>query len=128
MDTLGLIPQIPITIKRGSIFYLPFIYKDSAGDLVNLAGYGAKMQIWLSRTASGTSLLDINTYGSSTAYGTVSIDSTLAKVSVNIQSTFTSTLPNYCTKGWHEFHLIDTNGGDIPLFEGPVFFEPGGIR
>ena len=128
MDSLGSIPQVPITIKRGGIFYLPFIYKDSEGVLVDLAGYGAKMQIWLSQTAIGTSILDIGTYGTNTAYGTIAINTTTAQVDILLQSAFTITFPNICTKGWYEFHFFDSNGNDIPLFEGPVAFEPGGIR
>ena len=127
-NTLGSIPQVPLTIKRGGMFYLPFVYKDSSGDVIPLTGYNARMQIWSSQMAAGTSILDIGTYGTNAGQGSVVINLTTWQVSITILSSFTSTLANTFSKGWAEFHLYDSVNNDIPLFEGPVCFEAGGIR
>ena len=127
-NSLGSIPQVPLTIKHGGIFYLPFFYKDSSGNVINLTGYNARMQVWSSPTASGTSIIDIGTYGTNANQGSIVINITSYLVAITILSPFTSSLPNYRTKGWAEFHLYDGTNNDIPLFEGSVNFEPGGIR
>ena len=127
-NTLGSIPQVPITIKRGGMFYLPFVYKDSSGDVIPLTGYNARMQIWSSPTASGTSIIDIGTYGTNANQGSIVTNMTTFQVSITILSSFTSGLANTFSKGWAEFHLFDSGNNDIPLFEGPVSFEAGGIR
>lgn len=127
-NSLGAIPQVQITIKHGGMFYLPFTYIDSSRAAIPLTGYNARMQVWASPTASGTSVIDIGSYGTNLTFGTIAINPTTWQVSITINSAFTATLPNYGTKGWAEFHFIDSSNNDIPLFEGPVTFEPGGIR
>jgi hypothetical protein len=127
-NALGAIPQVPITIKRGGTFYLPFTYIDSSGVAIDLTRYNARMQIWSSETASGTAILDIGTYGTHAEQGSIVIDPIAFGLSITILSSFTGTLANSFSQGWHEFHLIDGSNNDIPLFEGSVCFEPGGIR
>ena len=127
-NSLGSIPQVPITIKLGGMFYLPFQYNDSSGTVIPLTGYNARMQIWSSQTASGTSILDIGTYGTNTDQGSVVINMTTFQVAITVLSSFTAVLANSYSKGWAEFHLFDSSNNDIPLFEGPVCFEAGGIR
>ena len=127
-NSLGSIPQVPITIKRGGMFYLPFQYNDSSGTVIPLTGYNARMQIWSSQTASGTSILDIGTYGTNVDQGSIVINMTSFQVAITVLSSFTAGLDNSYSKGWAEFHLFDSSNNDIPLFEGPVCFEAGGIR
>ena len=127
-NSLGSIPQVPITIKLGGMFYLPFQYNDSSGTVIPLTGYNARMQIWSSQTASGTSILDIGTYGTNTDQGSVVINMTTFQVAITVLSSFTAVLSNSYSRGWVEFHLFDSSNNDIPLFEGPVCFEAGGIR
>ena len=127
-NSLGSIPQVLITIKRGGLFYLPFIYKDSAGDVVPLTGYNARMQVFSSMTTTGTAIIDIGTYGTNTDQGSIVIDLSTWQVSITILSSFTATLPNIFSKGKVEFHFFDASNNDIPFFEGPVNFEAGGIR
>ena len=128
MSNLGSIPQVPITIKRGGMFYLPFFYKDSNGDVVDLTNYDARMQVWSSQTASGTAIIDIGTYGTNAGQGNITINTITGQVSITIYSSFTETLPNIGFKGRHEFHFINKSGNDTPMFEGSVFFETGGLR
>lgn len=128
MESLGSIPQVPITIKRGGMFYLPFLYKDSSGTVINLTGYNARFQVWGSPTASGTAVIDIGSYGTNITQGTVAINFTTGQVSITLLSAFTVTLSNINSLGWAEFHLFDTSNNDVPLFEGPVAFEAGGLR
>jgi hypothetical protein len=127
-NSIGAIPQIPITIKRGGMFYLPFIYKDSTDTVIPLTGYNARMQVWGSLTASGTAILDIGTYGTNADQGSIVINGTTWQVSITILSVFTAGLTNILSKGWYEFHFIDSSNNDTPFFEGPVIFEPGGLR
>ena len=127
MNNLGSIPKVPITIKRGGTFYLTFAYNDSSGVAIDLTSYNARMQIWSSETASGTAILDIGTYGTHAEQGSISIDLSTFKIYIVILASWTGTLANEFTQGWHEFHLL-TGNNDTPLFEGPVTFEPGGIR
>jgi hypothetical protein len=124
-DGLGSIPQVPITIKRGGMFYLPFTYVDSTNTPVVLTGWNARLQIWGSPMATGTAIVDIGSYGTNISCGTIAIGT---QVSITINSGFTKNLPNTNSYGWCEFHFIDSGYNDIPLFEGPVFFEAGGIR
>jgi len=127
-NSLGSIPQVPITIKRGGTFYLPINYADSEGIPIDLTDYNARFQIWSSQTASGTALIDIGSYGTNTTFGTIAIIPSLGALVLTIYSSFTITLPNICSKGWSEFYLIDDFDNKIPLFEGPVYFESGGLR
>jgi len=127
-NSLGSLPQIPITIKHGGTFYLPFIYKDSTGTVVNLANYNARMQVYSSQTASGTAIIDIGTYGTNAEQGNIVFNLSTWQVSITIYSSFTETLPNICSKGRYEFHFIDNSNNDIPMFEGQVLFETGGLR
>lgn len=127
-NSLGSIPQVPITIKRGGMFYLPFQYNDSSGTVIPLTGYNARMQIRSSQTAAGTSILDIGTYGTNSDQGSIVINMTSFQVAITVLSSFTAGLDNSYSRGWAEFHLYDSSNNDIPLFEGPVCFEAGGIR
>jgi hypothetical protein len=125
---IGSIPKVPITIKSGGLFYVPFAYKDSSGNVIPLTGYNARMQIWGSPTASGTAVMDIGTYGTNASQGSITIDAVSFQVAIIILSSFTSVLASSLSRGWTEFHLFDPSNNDIPLFEGPVHFESGGIR
>jgi hypothetical protein len=127
-NSLGAIPQVPITIKSGGLFYLPFTYKDSDGNTIPLTGYNARMQIWSSRTASGTAALDIGTYGTNSNQGDISINAITGSVAITILPSFTPVLEALLSKGWAEFHFYDADDNDIPLFEGPICIEAGGIR
>ena len=127
-NSLGSIPQVPITIKRGGMFYLPFFMNDYTGTTVPLTGYNARFQVWSSMTATGTAIIDIGTYGTNANQGSVVVNMSTNNVAITILSPFTSTLPNVFSTGKAEFHFYDSANNDIPLFEGPVCFEAGGIR
>jgi hypothetical protein len=127
-DSIGSIPQIPITIKCGSLFYLPFTYTDADKNVIPLTGYNARLQIWGSPTSNGTAIADIGTYGTNLNQGVIAINGTTFQITITLHSTFTETLRNTILTGCYEFHLFDPINNDIALFEGPVCFEPGGIR
>ena len=126
--SLGAIPRVPITIKHGGMFYIPFNYVDSSKTIIPLTGYNARMQVWGSPTAFGTAIIDIGTYGTNANQGSIVINQTTWQVSITVLSSWTAQLDNAYSRGWYEFHFFDASNNDIPFFEGPVIFEPGGVR
>lgn len=73
-----------ITIEQGATFTETYTWKDGSGNLVNLSGYTAKMQI---RDHAGNILLDL-----ANVAGGLSINAAAGSVTVTIDATTTGAI------------------------------------
>ena len=119
MTAIGQIPKIPINIKQGGMFYLPIYWLDKNKDPLSLVSYNAQ---WRAKASPGASEDLFNLKLGSGITFTIS--------TALIEITMTSAISKEFDAPWsgvHNFSLITPGGNYIPLFEGPLTIEAGGI-
>lgn len=97
---------MPITIVRGTDFYLPINYVLSINEVrypINISGWSAEMQIRKTVGSTGDPLVDI-----STADGTIVIDGPSGKIELIIPKAITVTIP---VGVWSYDCLVTNSGG-----------------
>lgn len=75
-----------LKMEQGATFLRTLSLTDDAGDIMNLTGYVARMQVRSSVTASST-ILDMSTTGNY-----MSLDGPTGTITINVPATVTSTL------------------------------------
>ena len=101
-----------ITIEQGSTFVLTIIYKDSAGAVVNITGYSARMQARV-RKASETPFLDIDSAG-----GEIVITGASGQLVITVSATVTAAIT--ATYGVYDIEIEDGSGVVTRILEGEV--------
>lgn len=101
-----------ITVEQGATFTLSAVYKDSAGAVVDLTGYTARMQI-RKRKSTTTTLSD-----STTANGEIAITALSGLVVVTIPAATTADFEG--KTAFYDLELEDAAGTVTRLLEGVV--------
>lgn len=102
-----------ITIEQGADFALPLTWKDENGDVIDLGGYTARMQI--------RETFDSDDYIvslTSDPGGGITLGGVLGTVDVAISNTVTSTLP--LMKAVYDIELESSSGYVTRLMQGTV--------
>jgi hypothetical protein len=100
------------TIEQGVSIRQPLIWKDSAGDRVNLTGYSARMQI---RSSYDTAvLLEL-----STALGTIIITPASGTITLVLSNVTTAAID--WRKARYDLELTAPNGTVTRLLEGYIY-------
>jgi hypothetical protein len=99
-------------IEQGATLSLPIIWKDSDGNVINITGYTARMQVRQTRPST-TVLLSATTEN-----GKLVIDGSNGKVTISLSATDTSAI-TWLT-GVYDLELISGSGVVTRLIEGSV--------
>lgn len=100
------------TIEQGVTTAKSFVWKDSAGDVIDLTGYTARMQIRASLDATSTLLSATN------ANGQLVITAAQGKVTLTLTATETAAL-SFST-GVYDLELVSSGGVVTRLVEGTI--------
>lgn len=101
-----------ITVEQGATFLLSVVYKDSAGAVVDLTGYTARMQI-RKKKSSTTTLSD-----STTANGEIVITAAAGAIAVSIPAATTAVFEG--RRAFYDLEIEDGSGIVTRLLEGVV--------
>jgi hypothetical protein len=101
-----------IYIEQGATLSLPIIWKDSDGNVINITGYTARMQVRQTRPST-TVLLSATTEN-----GKLVIDGSNGKVTISLSATDTSAI-TWLT-GVYDLELASPGGVVTRLIEGSV--------
>jgi hypothetical protein len=101
-----------IYIEQGATLSLPIVWKDSAGTIINITGYTARMQVRQSVNSS-TILLTATTEN-----GKLVIDGSAGKVTISLSATDTAAI-TWLT-GVYDLELVSSGGVVTRLLEGSV--------
>ena len=99
-------------IEQGVTTSKAFIWKDSAGDVIDLTGYSARMQIRESLASNSTLLSATN------ANGQLVIAAADGKVTLTLTATETAALT--FTSGLYDLELVSSGGTVTRLVQGTV--------
>lgn len=105
-----------LTIEAGATFTRTFVWRDNDGNLMDLDGYTARMQIRSTRTASSFAL------EATTENGKITINGEDGEIVLTISATETAALE--ITSGVYDLELISGEGVVTRLTEGSVFISP----
>lgn len=100
------------TIEQGVTTAKSFVWKDSNGDVIDLTGYTARMQIREAFTSSSTILSATNQNGQ------LVITANQGKVTLTLTATETAALT--FTTGVYDLELVSASGTVTRLVEGTV--------
>lgn len=100
------------TIEQGVTTAKSFIWKDSAGEVIDLTGYTARMQIRESITSTSTLL------SATTANGQLVIVAAQGKVTLTLTATETAALS--FTTGVYDIEMVSSGGAVTRLVEGTI--------
>lgn len=101
-----------VTVEQGATFRLEAVYKDSAGAVVDLTGYTARMQI-RKKKSSTTTLSD-----STTANGEIVITAAAGKVVVEVPAATTALFGD--RRAFYDLEIESSTGFVTRLLEGCV--------
>jgi hypothetical protein len=105
-----------LTIEQGATFRRTLTVKDSAGLVVNLTGYTARMQI-RPEIDSSTVMVSLTT-----ANGGITLGGALGTIALYLSDTTTSSMQ---FEGVYDLELIQTSTGDvIRVLKGKVRLDP----
>lgn len=105
-----------LTIYNGATFSQQFIWRDSAGALVNLTGFSARMQIRANKAAT-TFIHELTNLNGGIALGG-------AAGTINLTIPATTTAGFTAKKGVYDLELVSGGGVVTRLVEGAVVFSP----
>lgn len=105
-----------ITIEKGATFRITFTWRDSDGDLVDLTGYTARMQI---RRSISYATADVSC---TTENSKIALGDALGTVQITIPASETEDLA--FTTGVYDLELIDADDFITRLVEGSVAIKP----
>lgn len=103
------------TIEKGATFRKTFVWRDSDGELVDLTGFTARMQIRRSVTSSTAEV-------SLTSSSGIVLGTTNGQAQVTISATVTAALE--FTSGVYDLEFEDADGFVTRLVEGSVQVKP----
>lgn len=107
--------QHDILIEPGANFQLSLVYKDSAGALVNLTGYTARMQVRPTKD-SDTVLMS-----ATTANGTITMGGTAGTITVDVPAA--DTLGVEGLKGVYDLLITSPAGAVTRLLQGVAYIN-----
>lgn len=110
--------SFPIVIDQGATFDLPIIYQDSGGNVIDLTGYTAKMQVRETPEATGSPLVDL----SSPSNG-ITITGASGKIEIIISSSLTAALVAPAN-AWYDLFITSPGGITEKLLFGAVTIYP----
>ena len=99
-------------IEQGATFYQEVVWKDSAGEVIDLTDYTARMQIRKTKQAT-TPLISLTTENDR-----ITIEAAEGKVILEIAATDTAEFSQFC--GVYDLELISSTGFVTRLMEGAV--------
>lgn len=105
-----------ITIEQGATFSLVFTWRDSAGSLVNVTGYSARMQVRKS-PSSPTVLLDLSTTG-----GGITLGGTNGTITLSASAATTAALSP--SPAVYDLEMVSPGGVVTRLLAGKVNILP----
>lgn len=103
------------TLEQGATFRRDFIYKDADGDVVNLSGYSARMQV-REHKDSGIIIID-----ATSANGKLAIDAPNGKISLLLTPADTNGIGFHT--GVYDIEIEDGSGVVTRLIEGTITFS-----
>jgi len=106
-----------ITIEQGATFRLSLIWKDSAGALVDLTGYTARMQVRRRHSSEDPPALSLTS-----AAGDIVLGGTAGTIVVTAAATVTDDID--FKAGVYDLELEDSTGFVTRLVEGSVTITP----
>lgn len=99
-------------IEQGATFYQPLVWKDGDGDVVNLTGYTARMQVRKTLKAD-TPILTLTTED-----GRITLGGALGTILLEVSATDTAELTACC--GVYDLELQSIDGNVVRLLEGEI--------
>ena len=108
-----------LLIKKGETFTLSLVWKDSAGNQIDLTSYTAKMQV-REGVSSTTTILDL-----STATGEIVLGGATGTIDITVSAVNTSAIAG--SSGVYALEM-DLGGVVTRLLEGNVTFSPEVVR
>ena len=114
--------EFPIEMKHGSTFILPFYYRDTGGNVIDLSNYTAKMHVRRTSEAAGDPDIVLTTEN-----GGLTIDGTNGLITVQILRAETVNLAQDYSGRW-DLYLIPTEATAFCLVGGPFTIYPSVTR
>lgn len=105
-----------ITIEQGATFQMSLLWKDSAGDPVNVTGYTARMQV-REKVTSTTTLLSLTSDA-----GDIVLGGTAGTIDVTASATATAAIDE--KRGVYDIELVSPGGIVTRLLKGCVTISP----
>lgn len=99
-------------IEQGATFYQEIVWKDSAGEVIDLTDYTARMQIRRNKQST-TPLISLTTEN-----GRITIEAANGKVILEVDADDTADFTQFC--GVYDLELISSTGFVTRLMEGGV--------
>ena len=103
------------TVDQGSTWKRSVIIKDSAGAVLNLTGYTARMQV-RRRIESTTVLIELTTTN-----GAITVTPTLGKLNFALSASQTATLSQ---SGVYDLEIVSSGGEVTRMLEGQFIVKP----
>jgi hypothetical protein len=107
--------EYDITIRQGSTYRLPIIWKDSNGEPINLTGYVARMQV-RPGVCSPDVIVELTT-----ANGRITLGGSTGTIDLEIPATVTAAITDGC--GVYDLELESSDGTVTAILAGAVTFE-----
>lgn len=104
------------TLEQGATFRRVITWRDDDGNLVNLTGYTARMQV--RRIPGDTTLLELTT-----ANGRISLGGSAGTITLLVTAAVTAALTKW-PSAVYDLELIDGSGTVTRLLEGKMRFSP----
>lgn len=109
--------QHDITIEQGATFLLNLIWRDSAGALVDLTGYTARMQVRQKHTSDDPPALTLTTEN-----GAITLGGAAGTISIVAAATATGDIT--FKRGVYDLEIASASGVVTRLIEGCVMVTP----
>lgn len=105
-----------ITIEQGSNFELVITWKDEDGELIDLTGYTARMQV-RREFSDSSAMLSLTTEN-----GRITLGGVLGTITISVPASVTSTL-SWQGKALYDLELVSSGGQVTRLLKGKVTLE-----
>lgn len=114
---------IDLQIDKGARLYRAFTWKDSAGNVIDLTGFKARIQIRETDMSSRV-LLTLSTEAGESPDGTITLSGTEPNIILQIPGTVTAAINDW-EQGIYDLKIYTTTDNADELFEGRVTVHAG---